>query len=170
MPSSISDSELASLSHFAGRHLAVTSRIVLDHGFLRPFGLTLKLSLWSGATEEFVELRTDDPKLIPDMAQTWFMTDHKKAKFVSVAIDSFSIIDGARTAAAIITTRPKGFSDRILVFLPYTPKTENSPTILQAPQVDFPAESVSLMPKKDLVLANLLRGRDSHPSSKRGVQ
>lgn len=130
----------------------------------------MTLSFWSGATEEIVGLRTDDPNLILEMAESWFMTDHKKAKFVSVAIDSFSTVDGARTAAVIISARPKDFSSRILVFLPYTPKTENSPTVLRAPRVDFPAESVSLMPKRDFVLTNLLRGRESHPVSKPGVQ
>jgi hypothetical protein len=163
------DAGLAKLSHFAGRHLAIASRFVFDDGFLAPFGLKLTLSFWSGATEEIVGLRTDDPNLILEMAESWFMTDHN-AKFVSVAIDSFSKVDGARTAAVIISARPKDFSCRILVFLPYTPKSEDSPTILRAPRVDFPAESVSLLPKKDFVLTNLLRGRESHPVSKLGVQ
>ena len=161
-----SDAKLAELSHFAGRHLAIASRFVLNDGFLQPFGLKLTQSRWSGATEEIVGLRTDNPNLILEMAETWLMTDHKKAKFVSVAIDSFSTIEGIRTAAVFISARPGDFSNRILVFLPYTPKTENSPTVLRAPQVDFPAESASLMPKRDAVLTNVLRGRESHPLGK----
>jgi hypothetical protein len=160
-----SDAKLARLAHFAGRHLAIASRIILDDGFLLPFGFKLTLSLWSGATEEIVGLQTDDPKLNLQMAESWFMEDHKKAEFVSVALDSFVTIDGARTDAVAMSVRPKDFSYRILVFLPYTPKTENSPTALRAPQVDFPAPSASLLPKQDFVLANLLRGRDSlYPS------
>jgi hypothetical protein len=160
---------LASLSHFAGRHLAFASRIVLESGYLTPFGMKLTLSRWSGATEETTLLVADDPKLIPAIAEHWFMTDHDKAKFVSVAIDSFSTVDGARTAAVIISARPKDFSSRILVFLPYAPQTENSPTVLGNPRVDFPPESLSLVPKRDLIMANLLRGRDSFPMKKSGV-
>ena len=165
-----SDAKLANLSQFAGRHLAIAGRIILKDGFLLPFGFKRTLSLWSGATEEIVALRTDDQKLNLQMAESWFMEDHKKAEFVSVALDSYVKVDGARTDAVAISARPKDFSSRILVFLPYTPKTENSPTVLRAPQVDFPAQYASLMPKRDFVLANLLRARDSLPSSKPGRQ
>jgi hypothetical protein len=165
-----SDAKLAKLSHFAGRHLAIAGRIILKDGFLLPFGFKRTLSLWSGATEEIVALRTDDQKLNLEMAESWLRTIHKKAEFVSVALDSYSTIDGVRTDAVAISARPKDFSSRVLVFLPYTPKTENSPTVLQAPQVDFPAQYASLMPKRDFVMANLLRGRDSLPSSNPGWQ
>ena len=115
---SSSNARLANLSLHAGRHLAVASRFILDDGFLLPFGLKLTLSRWSGATEEIVGLRTDDQKLNLVMAESWFMMDHKKAKFVSVALDSFSTIDGARTDAVVISARPKDFSSRILISCP----------------------------------------------------
>lgn len=127
--------------------------------------MTLTHSFWSGAKEEIVALRTNDPKLVLEMAERWFMSDHK-AKFVSVAIDSYSTIDGIRTAAVIISARPRDFSSRMLVFLPYTPKTENSPTVLAAPLVDFPAEYAALQPQRDYALEHVLRGRDGHPLSK----
>ena len=98
-----------------------------------------------------------------------FSSDAKLAElshFAGRHLAIASTIEGARTAAVIISVRPKDFSNRILVFLPYTPKSENLPTVLRTPQVDFPAESVSLMPKQDLVLTNVLRGRESHPLSK----
>ncbi len=160
---------LAELSHFAGRHLAFASRIILERGYLTPFGMKLTLSRWSGATEESTLLATEDPKLIPAIADHWFMLDHKKAKFVSVAIDSYSIIDGVRTAAVIIKARPKDVSSTILVFLPYTPKTENSPTVLENPRVDFPPISSALIPKRDVIMANLLQGRASFPTGKAGT-
>jgi hypothetical protein len=160
------DAALAQLSNFAGRHLAFAGYMLLRDGFLNPFGMTLTLSLWHGATEELAELRTDDPRLISEIAEHWLLKDHKKAKFVSVAIDSYSIVDGARTAAVIVSARPRNYSASVLVFLPYAEKTDDSPVRLQAPRVDFPAESVSLLPKRDFVLANVLKGRDSSPLSK----
>jgi hypothetical protein len=71
-------------------------------------------------------------------------------------------MDGQRTTAVILTARPKDSTQRIMVFLPYTPRTASSPTVWREPRIDFPEESAGhLMPKQNLVLSELLKGRDS---------
>ena len=97
------------------------------------------------------------------MAEDWFLTDHKKAKFVSVAVDGFITLDGARTDAAILLARTKDHSIKVIVYQPYIPGTDASPIRLQPPVVDFGKECAHLLPKRDFVLENVLKGRNGSP-------
>ncbi len=150
---------LAQLSQFAGQQLAFAKYNLNRDGHLIPFGMTLDLSFWSGATQNFTMLVTDDPKTIPHIAMDWFMQNHKKAKFVGVAIDSYSIIDGNRTSAVIVNVRPADHSMRMLVFQPYTP----GPILFSAPVIDFPPEHAALLARKDFALSKVLDGLQRSP-------
>lgn len=154
---------LASLSQFAGRHLALVGSILMKEGSFIPSGMTSSLSLWSGATETVTVLDIRDPKLVEAGARHWFMTDHKKARFVSLALDSYSTIDGVRTNAIMVSARLKELSTAILVFNPYTPAKDGSPVRLHEPVIDFPKALAHLLPNHDLVLANVLEGRNRSP-------
>jgi hypothetical protein len=154
---------LASLSQFAGRHLALASSILVKDGFFIPSGMTSSLNLWSGVTENVTLLDVEDPKLVEAAARQWFMTDHKKARFVSLALDSYVTIDGVRMDAIMVSARHKDLSTAILVFDPYTPAKNGSPVRLHEPEIDFPREVAHLNSKHDLVLANVLDGRNRSP-------
>jgi hypothetical protein len=157
-----SDARLGALSRFAGRHLAIASSVVIKFGFLLPLGMKSRQSFWRGASEELIALRGDDPRMLLAQAEKWFWQDHADAEFISLAVDCISVMDGQRTTAVILTARPKDSTQRIMVFLPYTPRTASSPTVWREPRIDFPEESAGhLMPKQNLVLSELLKGRDS---------
>lgn len=157
---------LEQLANFAGQQLAFVNYNLIRDGEISPFGLTLTTSFLSGATLNVTELRTDDPSYIQEMTERWFMTVHPKAKFVGVALDVFAHIDGIKQDAAVIAVRSAESPSRLLVYQPYTPRTEHEPLRLGSPRVDVPREQPELLPHLDLALANVIKGRDNSPLSK----
>ncbi len=143
--------------------MAFVSRILMQDGYLIPSGMTSSLGLWQGATETMTAIGGNDPKLFEQAAAHWFMSEHKKARFVSVALDGYATIDGSRTDAIVLSARFADFSDTILVFNPYSPGTETVPVRLHEPKIDFPQQSTHLLPKHDLVLAGVIKGRNESP-------
>ncbi len=152
------NSTLAELSRFAGKHLALVGKGLLDVGFSSPSGMTEVRSWIGGATNEFTRLENDDPGLAEAVAQHWFSVDHKNARFVSVTVNGALTIDGVRSECLILTARTGDFSTRILAYLPYTPQTSDSPIRLASPLVDLPSESGSFASDADMASANVLSG------------
>jgi hypothetical protein len=146
--------------------LAFVSSILMQDGYLIPSGMTSSFSLLQGVTETMTMIRVDDPKLFEQAAAHWFMSEHKKARFVSVALDCHATVDGSRTDAIALSARFADFSDTVLVFNPYSPRTDTAPIRFHEPKIDFPQQSAHLFPKHDLVLAGVIKGRNDSPLHK----
>ncbi|WP_035648980.1 hypothetical protein [Bradyrhizobium sp. ORS 285] len=158
-----SDRALLALSRFAGRHLAIVSSILLKNGQFAPSGMTSTLSLWSGTKEHVTVIGGENAELQERAARYWFMADHGKASFVSVALNTISTIDDARTDAIMVSARLADHSAAILVFAPYTPAIDQAPLRLHEPQIDFAMPFAHLLSKQRLVLEAVLQGRNGSP-------
>ena len=149
---------LAELAEFAGMQLRIAIDRLSKMGFaLTALGTTVTAGWWNGTRYTTHVLQTDDPKLIETISMNWLMADHKKSKFVGIAMDGEIKVEGNKTEALILRARTADNSIRLMAYQPYTRSTKDTPASLQRTIVDFPAEQAVTPEAREIVLGLLLK-------------
>ncbi len=157
--------DLVELGAFAGFQLNLALNRLNAQGFeLIALGTTMTARWWSGFRFMTHVLQTDDPNYIETMAMNWLTSDHKKSRFVGIVMDGAMTIEGNRTEALILRARTPDYSAGLMAYQPYIRATENTPSRLLQPIVDFPADLNVPSYGHDLVRERLLQAMFGKPS------
>jgi hypothetical protein len=152
---------LIQLSQFAGLQLGLANYNLWKAGEFAPFGMTRTISVWTGSSIAISVISGEDPQLISQLVQGWFMRDHKMANQVGVALDAKGRFGKSQSlmSAVCVTVRLADNSCRFIVIQPYTPKTDQTTLSFELPTIDAPQKHQSVLSNKVLILRNVVLGR-----------
>jgi hypothetical protein len=159
------DKELAELAILSGELLALASQSLIVTGHLIPMGLAFSVSFWSGGKKELIRFLDGDGRAMPEFAESWFSQNHKKSKFIGIAIDAHGFFEGQKRDTIALRSRNSCGNRQLLIFLPYTPATDTDPLSFESPILDSPG-GMRFSPHAHAELLDaIFRGRDLCPDA-----